>query len=96
MWPRAKPCLVLGYRFAESHPPWSCHASCHTPVLFGRYDNSMAGGRLVCAPHYLCDLGRARERERSRQIRLKRTRSRQLGALLNTECLFNIEMHNLW
>ena len=27
--------------------------SCHTPVPFGMYDNSMAGGRLVCRPYYL-------------------------------------------
>ena len=34
-------------------PPWSCSTSCHTSAPFGRYDNSVAGGRLVCTPYYL-------------------------------------------
>ena len=55
--PRAKQCLVLGYRFggATRHTTCHtrCHTSCHTPVPFGRYDNSMVGGRLVCIPYYL-------------------------------------------
>ena len=38
--------------FLGSFPPKSCHTSCHTPAPFGRYDNSMAGGCLVCIPYY--------------------------------------------
>ena len=32
---------------------WSCQTSCHTPAPFGRYDSSVAGGRLVCIPYHL-------------------------------------------
>ena len=49
--------LIVSLRFGSvsyaflvlmgSDPPWSCHTSCHTPVPFGRHDNSMAGCRLV-------------------------------------------------
>ena len=52
IWPHAKQGLVLGYRFGGSGPPLNCHTSCHTPAPSGRYDNSMAGGRLVCIPYY--------------------------------------------
>ena len=50
VWPRAKRCLVLGYYLFGSRPPWSCHASGHTPAPFGRHDNSMAGGCLGRTP----------------------------------------------
>ena len=42
----------------------TCHTSCHIPVPFGRHDNSIEGGRLVCIPYclahghmYLCLIG---------------------------------------
>ena len=53
VWPRATRWLVLGYHFGGSQPPWSCHTSCHTLAPCGGYDNSMAGGRLVCIRYYL-------------------------------------------
>ena len=54
--PDATPCHISpaqGVPFFGSHPRWSCHTSCHTPVPFGRYDNSMAGGILQEKYNYL-------------------------------------------